>query len=65
MKRIFIWMLTGFFLLSAICLDVSAAKKAGKLSKEANPGDGAHWQISTTKKVAKRIREKSDELASK
>ena len=37
----------------------------GKLSKEANPGDGAHWQISTTKKVAKRIREKSDELASK
>ena len=37
----------------------------GKLSKEANPGDGAHWQISTTKEVAKRIKEKSDELASK
>ena len=34
----------------------------GKLSKEANPGDGAHWQISTTKEVAKRIKEKSDEL---
>lgn len=35
MKKFFIWVLTGFFLLSAICLDVSAAKKAGKLSKEA------------------------------
>ena len=39
--------------------------ESGKLSKEANPGDGAHWQISTTKEVAKRIKEKSDELASK
>ena len=37
----------------------------GKLKKESNPGDGAHWQISTTKEVAKRIKEKSDELASK
>ena len=36
--------------------------ESGKLSKEANPGDGAHWQISTTKEVAKRIKEKSDEL---
>ena len=36
----------------------------GKLKKESNPGDGAHWQISTTKEVAKRIKEKSDQLAS-
>ena len=36
--------------------------ESGKLSKEANPGDGAHWQISITKEVAKRIKEKSDEL---
>lgn len=35
MKKVFIWVLTGIFLMSAICLDVSAAKKAGKLSKEA------------------------------
>ena len=34
MKRVFIWLLTGFLLMSAICLDVSAAKKAGKLNKE-------------------------------
>ena len=35
MKKIFSFILTVFFLMSAICLDVSAAKKAGKLSKEA------------------------------
>lgn len=35
MKNFVIWVLTGIFLMSAICLDVSAAKKAGKLSKEA------------------------------
>lgn len=35
LKNIFIWLLTAFFLISAISLDVSAAKKAGKLSKEA------------------------------
>ena len=35
MKKVFIWVITGIFLMSAICLDVSAAKKAGKLSKEA------------------------------
>ena len=34
MKKFFIWMIVGFLLLSAISLDVSAAKKAGKLSKE-------------------------------
>ena len=34
MKKFFIWMIAGFLLLSAISLDVSAAKKAGKLSKE-------------------------------
>ena len=34
-RNIFIWLLTAFFLISAISLDVSAAKKAGKLSKEA------------------------------
>ncbi|MCQ2743220.1 MAG: hypothetical protein MJ230_00285 [bacterium] len=34
MKKIFIWLIAGFLLLSAISLDVSAAKKAGKLSKE-------------------------------
>lgn len=34
MKKFLIWALTGFFLLAAISLDVSAAKKAGKLSKE-------------------------------
>ncbi len=34
MKKIFIWMIAGFLVLSAISLDVSAAKKAGKLSKE-------------------------------
>lgn len=35
MKRILSIILTGVLLTSAICLDVSAAKKAGKLSKEA------------------------------
>ena len=35
MKRIFTSVLVGFLLLSAICLDVSAAKKSSKLSKEA------------------------------
>ena len=34
MKKIFIWLVAGFLVLSAISLDVSAAKKAGKLSKE-------------------------------
>ena len=35
MKKFFIFLIAGFFLLSAICLDVSAAKKSSKLSKEA------------------------------
>lgn len=35
MKKIFLSILTGFLLLSAISLDVSAAKKSSKLSKEA------------------------------
>lgn len=34
MKKLFLWLITGFLLLSAISLDVSAAKKAGKISKE-------------------------------
>ena len=34
MKRIILWTIAGFLLLSAISLDVSAAKKSGKLSKE-------------------------------
>ena len=34
MKRIFLSLLTLFFLLTAISLDVSAAKKSAKLSKE-------------------------------
>ena len=35
MKKFFIFLIAGFFLLSAICLDVSAAKKSSKISKEA------------------------------
>ena len=35
MKKIFTFICVGIFLLSAICLDVSAAKKSSKLSKEA------------------------------
>ncbi len=35
MKKFLIWLLAGFFLLSAVSLDVSAAKKSSKLSKEA------------------------------
>ena len=35
MKRVISFVLVGFFLISAICLDVSAAKKSSKLSKEA------------------------------
>ena len=35
MKKFFTFVLVGFFLISAICLDVSAAKKSGKISKEA------------------------------
>ncbi len=35
MKKFLTFILAGFFLLSAICLDVSAAKKSSKLSKEA------------------------------
>ena len=35
MKKFLIWFLAGFFLLSAVSLDVSAAKKSSKLSKEA------------------------------
>ncbi len=37
----------------------------GRLKKEADPGDGAHWQVSAAKDVAKIIKKKSDELASK
>ena len=35
MKKILTFLLVGFLVLSAISLDVSAAKKGGKLSKEA------------------------------
>lgn len=35
MKKFFTYILAGIFLLSAICLDVSAAKKSSKISKEA------------------------------
>ena len=35
MKKIITFLLVGFFLISAICLDVSAAKKSSKISKEA------------------------------
>ena len=35
MKKFFTYILVGFFLISAICLDASAAKKGGKISKEA------------------------------
>lgn len=35
MKKFFTFLFTSLFLISAICLDVSAAKKAGKISKEA------------------------------
>lgn len=35
MKKLFTFVLVGFFLISAICLDVSAAKKSSKISKEA------------------------------
>ena len=35
MKKFFTFILVGFFLISAICLDVSAAKKSSKISKEA------------------------------
>ena len=35
MKRFFTFLLVGFFLISAICLDASAAKKSSKISKEA------------------------------
>lgn len=34
MKKVFLWIVVGFLVLSAISLDVSAAKKAGKISKE-------------------------------
>lgn len=34
MKKLLTFILTSFFLLSAICLDVSAAKKSSKISKE-------------------------------
>ena len=34
MKKVLVWLIAGFFVLSAVSLDVSAAKKAGKLSKE-------------------------------
>ncbi len=37
----------------------------GRLKKEANPGDGAHWNVSTTKEVAKAIKKYSDELSTK
>ena len=35
MKKFISFILAGFLVLSAVCLDVSAAKKAGKISKEA------------------------------
>ena len=35
MKKIFTFLLVGFLIMSAICLDVSAAKKSSKISKEA------------------------------
>ena len=35
MKKFLTFILVGFFLISAICLDVSAAKKSSKISKEA------------------------------
>lgn len=35
MKKIILSILTAIFLISAVCLDVSAAKKSAKLSKEA------------------------------
>lgn len=34
MKKILTYILAGIFLVSAVCLDVSAAKKSSKLSKE-------------------------------
>ena len=34
MKKVLSFILVGFFLISAICLDVSAAKKSSKISKE-------------------------------
>ena len=34
MKKVFLWLIVGFLVLSAISLDVSAAKKGGKISKE-------------------------------
>jgi len=34
MKKFILCLLSGLFLLSAVCLDVSAAKKSSKLSKE-------------------------------
>lgn len=34
MKKFFTYILAGIFLVSAVCLDVSAAKKSSKLSKE-------------------------------
>ncbi|MCR5430556.1 MAG: hypothetical protein K6E58_04940 [Eubacterium sp.] len=37
----------------------------GRLKKEANPGDGAHWNVSSTKEVAKAIKKYSDELSTK
>ena len=35
MKKFFTALCVGFFLISAICIDVSAAKKSSKISKEA------------------------------
>ena len=35
MKKIVTFLLAGFLVVSAICLDVSAAKKSSKISKEA------------------------------
>ena len=35
MKKFLTFILVGFFLVSAVCIDVSAAKKSSKLSKEA------------------------------
>lgn len=34
MKKFFIFLTAGIFLLSAVCMEVSAAKKAAKMSKE-------------------------------
>ena len=34
MKKVILWLIAIFLVISAVSLDVSAAKKAGKISKE-------------------------------